>query len=94
MEQRLLEYTLQLANVAGPGVRFENGHGFGGNVSRLPSELVTKALQVVPNQADQVFSAVTQRRQLDREDSEAVVEIRPKIFPQRSAGLGHDALPR
>ncbi len=50
----------------------------GGDVLHIAAELATKAPQIVADEAYQVLTPITKRGQLNRENTEAIVEIRAK----------------
>src|SRR5262245_14657285 len=69
LKQTLLEHTLQLAQIAGPGILSENLQRFRRCALHLFSQLAAESLQEMLHEERQIFQALTQRRQLDREDA-------------------------
>ena len=77
LEQGLLEHALQLADVARPGVAPQRPPAPPGRRAachRL-AQLAAEAAEEVVDQQRQVVAALAQRRQLDGEDVEPVVQV-------------------
>src|SRR5512145_2622980 len=83
--QRPSKHVLQLTHVAGPIIGAEKGHGLGGYslymAAVLAVELVEKGIQQWRN----IFPALAQRGDMDRQDMKPVEEIRSKT-PQFDRG--------
>ena len=62
--QDSLNAVAQLADVAGPGVTFEDVDGFGKEAALLPAVRFANALSKVLRQLGNVSGELTQRRQL------------------------------
>ena len=91
-----LDHRLQLADVAGPGVRLEPGHRRGRDAPHRDVEAGRVALDEVLGEALDVALAVAQRRRRDDGLGEAVVEVHPEgaavdRLEQVDVGGGHQA---
>ena len=73
--QRAIDSILQLANVAGPAVAGEHRTEIGGELRPRDALLISKAGHEQLRQRHNVLRAVAQRRQIQRQDVEAIVEI-------------------
>src|SRR6185503_17819759 len=79
-QQRLPEHALQLADVARPGIRAQPGERIWRDLSDLAAELGAEFAQVVVDEERKIVDALAQRRQVDRENTEAVVQVWPKFI--------------
>ena len=70
-----LHQVAQLADVAGPGVAFEPLAGGGGELRRAAAGAAAELAQEMLGQQQHVVAAVAQRRQLERHDVEAEVQV-------------------
>ena len=91
-----LDKIFELTNVAGPGVIDKCVHRFGGNVLDGFVQAAAEILHEVTNEQGHVFAAFAQRRNLNRKNIEAIVEIAAKFAVGDEArevaiGGGHDA---
>ena len=68
-------HVLQLPDVAGPVVALEHGQGLRGDAAHLLAELLAELLEEVGDEQRDVLAALAQRRQVDRDDVEAVEEV-------------------
>src|ERR1700740_349486 len=71
--------VLQLTNVARPGVRPQGSHGFWRNAVDLLSHAVAKQLNKMRDKCRNVLTALSQRRQQNGEDVQAIVQITTKL---------------
>src|SRR6185369_14952395 len=78
-QNRLFQHVLKLADVPRPMVGAQAIHGFGSYASDTPAELAAEPLNIVLGQQRNVITAFTQGREVDREDTQAVVQIEPKL---------------
>ncbi len=85
-DERALDHVLELAHVAGPCVRRERAHEAVGHPLYRLAHPALLAGDEVPDEERDVLGPVAQRREADREDAEAVVEVGPE------APLAHLAL--
>src|SRR6266576_1279631 len=74
-KHRAFNEILEFADVAGPGVALEGLHGVGGNVLHLFIEAAAESLHEVTYEQGNVFVALAQRRNLDGENVQAVIEV-------------------
>src|ERR1017187_1449715 len=74
-----LDQILQLADVPGPVIRTEGQHRFWRNLVDLPAYPSPKNLDKVRNEGRNVFTALSQGRQHDREYIEAKIEVTAKF---------------
>jgi hypothetical protein len=70
-----LHEIFELADVAGPGIVREGVHGVGGNVLDGFVEAAADFLDQVANEEGNVLATLAQRRDVDGENVEAIVEI-------------------
>src|SRR6266849_4241362 len=77
-----LDHVAQLAHVAGPVVRQEVGEGLDRDGLGPLAVLRREDRDEVGHQQGQVLLALAQRRHLDRDDIQAVIEV----FPERARG--------
>ena len=70
-----LQDILQLADVAWPVIGGEELHRFGRDVADLPAELAGFSRDDVGGQERDVLRPLAQRRHVDRENGQAVVEV-------------------
>ena len=77
-DQRALDHVLQLADVPRPGVGAERGHRRGVDPAHRLAGAGRVLLQEVLGQMRDVARPIAQRREQDREDVQAVIEILSK----------------
>jgi hypothetical protein len=70
-----LDKIFELADVAGPGIVREGVHGVGGNVLDGFVEAAADFLDEVADEEGNILAALAQRRDVDGENVEAVVEF-------------------
>ena len=70
-----LDDVFELADVAGPLVVDESAHGVWGEFADLEVVLFGEVVEEAVDEQGDIFSAAAQRRHLDGDDVEAVVEI-------------------
>ena len=63
LKHRLLEHTLQLADVSGPGIRPQDRPALRSDDRYRPVEFASESTQVVVGEQIQVLAALTQRRE-------------------------------
>ena len=73
---RPFHHAFELANVARPFVRFEVVHGAPRNLELRPSDPATVFLDEEANQQRDVLAPLPQGRHRDREDVQAIAEVR------------------
>src|SRR5262249_22523312 len=79
-ERRALEDVAQLADVSGPRMRRESPKG-GGRERRWPAaELGRDAREKVLGQGRNVLPTLAQRRQVQRNGADPVIEVAPEAF--------------
>src|SRR5262249_28592098 len=78
LKQTLLQDTLQLAQIARPGVLPQNLQRVRRRALHLFTQLTAEALEKMLDQQRQILEPLTQGRQLDREHAQAIVQIVPK----------------
>src|SRR5947207_7983384 len=74
-DQRALDHVLELADVAGPPVALEDRERRGGHGAHGLAELRRPVLDEVGDEQRDVLAPLAQRRDVDRDDVEAVEEI-------------------
>src|SRR6266404_2429726 len=74
-DERVLDYALQLADVAGPIVLGQQAHRLGGNRHDMLAGRAVQELEEMGDQQRQIVAAVAQRRKLDREDLEPIEQV-------------------
>ena len=79
LEQGLFQDALQLPNVARPRVAAQPLQPLGGDLADLPPEFAVEAAQVVLHQHQQVIVPLPQWGQVDGEDAQAVIQVRPEL---------------
>ena len=78
-DYRALDHVAQLANVSRPGVALEVLLGVGSQAAHLTIVLSVELLDERARQQRDVVLAVTQGRQVDREDVEPIEEVLAKL---------------
>lgn len=73
-----IEDVLQLTHIAGPFVRTEGFDGRSRHIRDGHTQTLRRLLQEVVNQRRQIFFPVAQGRHLNREDTEAVIQVLKK----------------
>ena len=76
-----VERRLQLADVAGPGVAGEEVEDLGVEPARVGAEVAGELDDEVLDEGREVLEAAAQRRELDRDDVEAVEEVLAELVP-------------
>src|SRR5262249_34569151 len=71
--------ALQLPNVSRPRVAAQPLQPLGGDLADLPPELAVEAAQVVLDQHQQVIVPLPQGGQVDGEDAQPVIQVRPEL---------------
>ena len=79
LQQGLLEDALQLPDVARPGVAAQPLQRLRGDLANLPPEFAAEAPQVVLHQQRQVVAPLAQGGQVDGEDAQPVIQVRPEL---------------
>ena len=93
---RALDQVAELAHVAGPVVALERRQRLGGHLADRPSEARALAAREVLDEERDVLATLAQRRQPDRDDVQAVVEVlaeatRPHLGEQVAIARRHEA---
>src|SRR5580704_18836630 len=78
-DDRAFHQVLQLANVARPRIPLEGSHGFRRNAVDLLSHAAAKRLHEMHDKSRNVFPALSERRQQDREDVQTIVQVTAKL---------------
>lgn len=83
--------VFELAHIAGPGIAGQKLFGLGCDGVDLLAFRLGEAGQEMPRQHHDVFTAFPQRRDIDRKDVEAVIQILAELtgldlFPQVAVG--------
>src|SRR5439155_143304 len=79
LEQGLFQDALQLPNVTRPRVAAQPLQPLGGDIADLPPEFAVEAAQVVLHQHQQVIVPLPQWGQVNGEDAQAVIQVRPEL---------------
>src|ERR1044071_10121230 len=77
--QSMLDGILQFTNIARPGMRHQNAHGFARKTTGRFAMLLCEFLQEIVYQKRDVFTPVLQVRQPDRHDIEPVKQVLPEL---------------
>src|SRR5436190_2183210 len=77
-QDRALDHVFELPDVPRPIVRLQLPERLAGDVGHVLPELGGEALQEVVDQQGDVLPAVAQRRHVDRDDVEPVIEVLPE----------------
>ncbi len=78
-QDRLLQHALHLADVPRPGVAEQSLQCLRGDLAHLPAPLSAPPPQVKLDQQRQVITALAQRRQVNREDTQPVIQVQPEL---------------
>ena len=92
-DDRALDDVLQLADVARPGVAHQGVHDRGRDGLDLPAHPPGEPLGEMADQQRDVVAALAQRRQHDREDVQAVVEVAAEAAVGRPSAPGRGSWP-
>src|SRR5262249_18770871 len=79
LKQRLLEHALKLAQIPRPGIALQKGDGLGSGVRDLLAQFRAEASEEMLDQQRDILGSLAQRRQANRDDVEAVVEVAAKL---------------
>src|ERR1700683_3856589 len=74
-----LHQVLQLANVARPRIPLEGSHGFRRNAVDLLAHAAAKQLHEMRDKNRNVFPALSERGQQERENIQAVIQVTAKL---------------
>src|SRR5690349_21357557 len=83
-QERLSEHALELADVPRPRVRAQPCERVWRDLANLSAQLDAEPPEIVLHEDRQIIHALAQRRQVDRENSEAVIQVRPKFILGRA----------
>ena len=87
--ERPLDQVLELADVARPVVALEHLHRVDRDLAQRATSICSAVLlQEEVDQERDVLAPLAQRRQVDRDDVEAVVEVLAEVARRRSAARG------
>src|SRR5277367_5045571 len=78
-DNRAFHQVLQLANVARPRIPLEGSHGFRRNAVDLLPHAAAKHLHEMRDKNRNVFPALSERWQQDREDVQTIIQITAKL---------------
>src|SRR5580693_7760984 len=78
-DNRPFHQVLQLTNVARPRIPLEGSHGFRRNAVDLLPHAAAKQLHEMRDKTRNVLPALSERRQQDGEDVQAIIQVTAKL---------------